>query len=296
VARIYNSVNDMKFDHFRSCPLPAHVRAAFESLKKAEEDPSSSPSSSSTRHRSARKRALAPGMMPSSTAQYYHDSARKMGMVDGQQRIYLIKLSGVVGCASSSSTSSEETNETSATMWSTSSVSVASGDCLPPIKLVDPRDSLASAASAFFDSLDTKTRNAEPLTLRLLPESNPLQLLTLPPAAAALAPSLADDGRRPAMPSPGMYSGPGAILMAQPDDDQHLNPLHCFVRKRIEFFSATEQDVANPCPGRKARVQLGQVGLRCTLCSRLPFVDRVKRAVCFPPSIKGVYHSVSNMK
>jgi hypothetical protein len=43
-------------------------------------------------------------------------------------------------------------------------------------------------------------------------------------------------------------------------------------------------------------VILGQVGIRCVHCASLPPKERVKRAVCYPPSVNGIYHSVSNMK
>jgi hypothetical protein len=88
------------------------------------------------------------------------------------------------------------------------------------------------------------------------------------------------------------------VSLAAADDAEVLNPLHCFVRKHVELFSADEDDIAAPCPGRKTRVMLGQVGIRCKHCAKikLPPKERVKRAVCYPPSIDGIYHSVSNMK
>lgn len=88
------------------------------------------------------------------------------------------------------------------------------------------------------------------------------------------------------------------VSLAAADDAEVLNPLHCFVRKHVELFSADEDDMAAPCPGRKTRVMLGQVGIRCMYCAKLklPPKERIKRAVCYPPSIDGIYHSVSNMK
>jgi hypothetical protein len=85
-------------------------------------------------------------------------------------------------------------------------------------------------------------------------------------------------------------------LLAVPEDSIALNPLHCFVRQNVEVFIATKDDVAAPSPGRRTRVKIGQVGIRCIHCARLPMKDRVKRAVCYPPSVSGIYHSVSNMK
>jgi len=85
-------------------------------------------------------------------------------------------------------------------------------------------------------------------------------------------------------------------LLAAPEDESVLNPIHCFVRKNVEVFAATETDITAPAPGRKNRVTLGQVGIRCIHCSKIPSKERVKRAICYPPSITSIYHSVSNMK
>jgi hypothetical protein len=81
-----------------------------------------------------------------------------------------------------------------------------------------------------------------------------------------------------------------------PEDPTVLNGLHCFVRRNVEVFVATKEDASAPSPGRRTRVKVGQVGLRCIHCVRLPIKDRVKRAVCYPPNVSGIYHSVSNMK
>jgi len=87
-----------------------------------------------------------------------------------------------------------------------------------------------------------------------------------------------------------------SFTLASKDDPDFLNPLHCFVRKNVELFIANERDVAAPAPGRKNRVVLGQVGIRCIHCVNFSGKKRVKRAVCYPPSVEGIYHSVSNMK
>ena len=89
------------------------------------------------------------------------------------------------------------------------------------------------------------------------------------------------------------------VPLSAPEDAEVLNPIHCFVRKHLEFFSADDQDIAAPCPGRKSRVTLGQVGIRCKHCAKLKVsatVRRAKRTVCYPPSLGAIYHSVSNMK
>lgn len=85
-------------------------------------------------------------------------------------------------------------------------------------------------------------------------------------------------------------------LLSEPDDVHFLNPIHCFVRQNVEVFSADESDIALPAPGRKSQITLGQIGIRCIHCKNLKVKERVKRAICYPPTVSGIYHSVSNMK
>ena len=94
------------------------------------------------------------------------------------------------------------------------------------------------------------------------------------------------------------HNGMGKITvpLSAPEDSDVLNPVHCFVRKHVELFTADVHDITAPSPGRKTRVQFRQVGIRCKHCVKFPSKERVKRAVCYPPSIDGIYHSVSNMK
>lgn len=63
------------------------------------------------------------------------------------------------------------------------------------------------------------------------------------------------------------------------------------------MFTATQDDVDAPAPGRKHAVTVGQVGLRCIHCRHTTRCsDRVKRAVCYPSSIKRIYRTVIDMK
>lgn len=99
--------------------------------------------------------------------------------------------------------------------------------------------------------------------------------------------------RRGAAPS---NKGP-LILLAQPQDRISLSETLCTIRENIEVFTATSVDVEAPAPGRKRPVVVGQVGLRCIHCRHTTHSsDRVKRAVCFPSSIKRIYRTVIDMK
>lgn len=86
-------------------------------------------------------------------------------------------------------------------------------------------------------------------------------------------------------------------LLAQPEDRISLSETLCTIRENIEVFTATQTDVDAPAPGRKHAVVVGQVGLRCVYCRHTTnYSDRVKRAVCYPSSIKRIYRTIIDMK
>ena len=92
-------------------------------------------------------------------------------------------------------------------------------------------------------------------------------------------------------------SAPPIRLLAQPEDRISLSETLCTIRENIEVFTATKADVEAPAPGRKHQVTVGQVGLRCVHCRHTTkSSDRVKRAVCYPSSIKRIYRTVIDMK
>lgn len=86
-------------------------------------------------------------------------------------------------------------------------------------------------------------------------------------------------------------------LLALPEDRISLSETLCIVRENVEVFTATIEDVEAPAPGRKHAVTVGQVGLRCIHCRHTTrSSERVKRAVCYPSSIKRIYRTVIDMK
>lgn len=85
------------------------------------------------------------------------------------------------------------------------------------------------------------------------------------------------------------------ISLALNTDEDYLSPLHCFERRYcVEAFTATEDDIAQPRHFKThgARVVVGQVGIRCLHCKHRPLSARGERAVCFPSSLKNIYHSI----
>jgi len=86
------------------------------------------------------------------------------------------------------------------------------------------------------------------------------------------------------------------LLLSMPEDRHCLSETLAIIRNNVEVFTATEADISAPAPGRKRPIQLGQVGLRCVYCRMCRQGDRVKRATCFPSSIRRIYRAVIDMK
>jgi len=87
----------------------------------------------------------------------------------------------------------------------------------------------------------------------------------------------------------------GSISLHTSEDDDVLSPLHCFMRRYcVEAFSATPEDVATPRYGKSHgfKVEVGQVGIRCLHCKEQPPSKRAERAVCYPSSLRNIYHSI----
>jgi len=287
VGRVYHSVSDMKFDHFSNCRgLSEDLRAKLATLKKqckrrgADKQNGSSGSSSSKGTSS-----------PASTAQYYHDCARKMGMSDSNGGIFMSNVKVATPDSSPLVRSTADVSQESSLKQE-----VVTGERhpsypgpLPPL----PTSMLAAYDHAF--QYRSFFRNSDSSGVpRGVPPLHPMSSVN------CSSPKVGQQ-HLPVVPRPTVVPPPAApysikMLLASELDPQYLNTLHCFVRRNVEVFVATDDDVTAPAPGRKNRVTRGQVGIRCINCARLPIKNRVKRAVCYPPTVSGIYHSVSNMK
>lgn len=229
----------------------------------------------------------------SSTAQYYHDAARKMGMVDGNGRIFMIGLANEQG-------SNDNMVPLPTVMDQDSSDAAASA--VSPIKINGRESCAPSAHDEFLGQLPPSPgfSHLAPFhgfsqeKINEIQQSSWFALITgSNDFSRLLVPNANTNNNSVAAPEEVL---PEPILLATPADNNVLNPLHCWVRRNIEIFAANKDDLAVPAPGRKTRVIMGQVGIRCIHCAKLPLKDRVKRGVCYPPSVSGIYHSVSNMK
>ena len=86
------------------------------------------------------------------------------------------------------------------------------------------------------------------------------------------------------------------IPMGDKQDEVHLSDSLAFLRRQLEYFPATAEDVEvrKGKGGRHRTVHVGQVGIRCIHCAHRPADERSTGAVAFPTSTGLVYQAVRN--
>ena len=96
-------------------------------------------------------------------------------------------------------------------------------------------------------------------------------------------------------PHPHVKRYQGSVLLALEEDVNFLSPLRCFLRENVCLYTASSNDVSIRCPSTYT-VRVGQVGLGCIHCLKIPPKQRSNRAVCFPFTISRVYQSVADIQ
>jgi hypothetical protein len=105
------------------------------------------------------------------------------------------------------------------------------------------------------------------------------------------SPSPEDDRR---LPEPGL-TGHAPVPLWNDYDETALTEYQCLLRKQIELFEATEEDLRGSAQGRNTPIRLGQVGIRCIHCSGMPKLARARGAVYYSRTVDGVYQVAQNM-
>ena len=83
------------------------------------------------------------------------------------------------------------------------------------------------------------------------------------------------------------------VLLAIPEDKEWLSDMDVFIRRQIEVFCSTSDDVNVARSDRKFPVHEGQVGIRCIHCSLTKQGTGARgSAVAYPFSVSGIYESV----
>ena len=281
VGRVYHSVSDMKHDHFKACPsLPADVRLRFLELKEQKKSNTDKKLSSRTTGCS------------SSTAQYYFDTASEMGMVDGKGGVFW-KDSKQNGLPTPQLDTRTQESSTSSKL-----VNLTHG---PSPLLRQGPNVLAQLSACQRLSLPlhlaAALRHHQGFFQRSLQQQHLLSILAKQDGTInACSPNRSSPPGPCPSASDTLPKAISTMSVSCPTDPHYLNPIHCFVRRHLEYFVAGKEEVSAPSPGRKLKAVLGQVGIRCIHCARLSPKDRVKRSICYPPSIGGIYHAVSNIK
>ena len=100
-------------------------------------------------------------------------------------------------------------------------------------------------------------------------------------------------GRQPPKPFPRTYRPP--ICLSIPTDAGTLSPYQCFLRQQIECFEATSDDVNAKAQGRNTPIVIGQIGIRCVHCAKMPFHERISGSSFYSQSLAGIYQIAQNM-
>ena len=96
-----------------------------------------------------------------------------------------------------------------------------------------------------------------------------------------------------------MQAGPPSpssrVLLAIPEDREWLSDTDCFVRRQLEVFCASMDDIRVAADDRKYPVTEGQVGIRCIHCAMTKNGAR-GQAVAYPFSISGIFESAREIE
>lgn len=91
--------------------------------------------------------------------------------------------------------------------------------------------------------------------------------------------------------------GPWACPVAAPSDRTLLSKYQVLLRESLEFFTATTTDLSTPQQGRRNKVRLHQVGIRCKHCAvaQKQSCGRPKGAQTFPRTVSAMYRSAQTI-
>jgi len=99
--------------------------------------------------------------------------------------------------------------------------------------------------------------------------------------------------RQPPKPFARTYRPP--ICLSIPTDAGTLSPYQCFLRQQIECFEANSDDVNTKAQGRNTPIVVGQIGIRCVHCAKMPVYVRISGSSFYSQSLAGIYQIAQNM-
>lgn len=89
---------------------------------------------------------------------------------------------------------------------------------------------------------------------------------------------------------------PGIVkALSLPTDKGNLSEYQCLLREQIFLFAVGPSDIHCTAQGRNKPITLGQVGVLCRHCAKMPPGTRPSGAVYFPAKLSGLYQASQNM-
>jgi hypothetical protein len=86
------------------------------------------------------------------------------------------------------------------------------------------------------------------------------------------------------------------VIIAHPEDMlSKLSDLQLLLRRQIEVFHASADDMSTHTRGRNKPIIMGKIGIRCRHCAHIPVGKRQKGSTYFPATILGLYQAAQNM-
>lgn len=120
----------------------------------------------------------------------------------------------------------------------------------------------------------------------------------LPPASASVPTAYSQFDREQSsprsLPRNELIAG-GPVFLAMPLDQVNLSPYQIFIRHHLELFASDRGDCVTSQQGRRRRVKVGQVGIRCRHCSHLPLSQRGRGSCYYPQKLICVYQAAQNI-
>ena len=83
--------------------------------------------------------------------------------------------------------------------------------------------------------------------------------------------------------------------LSLPSDEGNLSAYQCLLRQQILLFAVQMSDIQCSAQGRNKPITLGQVGVLCRHCAKIPPGLRPCGAVYFPGKLSGLYQASQNM-
>ena len=108
-------------------------------------------------------------------------------------------------------------------------------------------------------------------------------------------PSRGDLGSRPPLRIIKTSAPNFCVPVALPNDRKMLSKYQVLLRSSLEFCVASTDDTMTSQQGRRQRLRVGQVGVRCIHCSHMPPAFRSKGAANYPRSIGSLYQAAQNV-